>query len=123
MPDLNLTQARLPIAWLAVQMHDSNDYDFIWKWSVYQAVRKPVKEVTAHATPQEPPTSGMIQDAGKRLAHFGGKLVPQPRRLRIIIRDRLIDFGFRLREKANDHGFRCLAKTSSASRAAVSPAK
>ncbi len=67
--------------------------------------------------------SAMILDAGKRLAHFGGKFLPQPWRLRLVKGGCLIEFVFRLREKANDHGFRYLAKTSSASRAAVSPAK
>ncbi len=123
MRGLNLTQALPPIARLAVQMHNRNDDDFIWKWSVYQAIRKPVQEVTSHPAAQAPPSFGVILDAGKRLAHFGGKLLPQPWRLRLVKGGCLIEFVFRLREKANDHGFRCLAKTSSASRAAVSPAK
>ncbi len=42
--------------------------------------------------------------------HFGGKLLPEPWRLRFVTGNCMIKLGLRRRAHAGDHGFKCFGQ-------------
>ena len=103
-------------------MTASNDY-FGRKLSIYETIGKSVQPIAADTLTEQLPSLGVLFDSHKITATLQSQLGSKTGRLRLVIGVSIAQLGLRFLHEADGHGFRCLASTSFASRAVVSPSR
>ena len=120
---LDLPQPLLPVVRLTAQIHDRHDGNFRWEGRVDNGIWEAFQPVTTDARAKRVPSFGKFRHPPQPLSNFQGELSAEPRCQPIIVGDGFVKLVLCRRKKPYPHGLRCLARTSSASRAGRAPDK
>jgi hypothetical protein len=108
-----------PIIGLSVKVHHGQHDNFGSERNIYET--KPIQAIASHTRAEELPSFRIFLDAAEAVANFPSELCAKARQDAVIVSHRIGQFGRSLNQEPNIHGVRCLASTSSASSAVVSP--